>query len=163
LADHPDAAEMSLVEIARQLGVSRERMRQLLPGWHDRRKQERVERVRRFAREHPDAARSGVSGGQGWNAIGVELGMPAIAVTRIWRKLGLPDRHLSTTEELGAHRAQQQRRRLREVLRDERCVVCQRLFAWTVQMERGRRYQGRSVTCSRMCSRQLWSARADST
>src|SRR5450759_3841301 len=115
LADHPDAAGMSLAEIGRQLGVSRQNVRALLPDRTDRCEQELVERVRRWVRKHPDDLRSGRAGGMTWKAIGAELTMPAAAVQRIWRKLGLPERRLSTDEELDARRAARQRQRNRLV------------------------------------------------
>ena len=161
LADHPDAAGLSLAEIGRQLDVSRQRVRALLPDRTDRREQELVERVRRWMRKHPDPTRSGRSGGQTWKAIGAELSMPAGTVQRIWRKLGLPERRLSTDEELGARRAARQQQRNRRVLREEQCLVCQRPFLWTIVMERGRRYQGRAVTCSTACTLQMRSGDND--
>lgn len=162
LATHPDAGGMSLAEIGRHLGVSRARVRVFLPDRTKRREQELAERVRRFVHEHPDATRSGLSGGRTWKAIAAELAMPGSTVQRIWAKLGLPERQLYTNEELSARRAARQRQRNRRVLREEQCVHCQRPFRWTMVMERGRRYQGRSVTCSRTCSRQLRSASDDS-
>ena len=163
LADRPDAVELSLAEIARQLGVSREIARLLLPDWRKIRERDLVERVRRVAWEHPDATRSGLSGGPSWKVIGAELTMSAVSVKRIWQKLGLADRHVSTGEELSARQAARQRRRQREPLRQERCVVCQLTFTWTVQMERGRRVQGRARTCSSACTREMRTTRGDSS
>ncbi len=155
LADDPDAARLSLAEIARVLGVSRERVRQLRPDWYSRQEQALIERVRRYVAEHPDAVRSGFSGGPTWSEVAADLELPVRALWRIWRKASLPNRSLSTAEELFTRRAAREALRSKRVLREERCVVCGRRFNWTAQMEHALRRKGNPVTCSILCTRQL--------
>src|ERR1700674_3879773 len=72
LSAHPGAEDdYSLSAIARELGVSRERVRQLRPGWHTGRRPETptARALKMFLAAHPEAVMSPALGGMTMKAV----------------------------------------------------------------------------------------------
>jgi hypothetical protein len=179
LAAHPNAeGHLYLSDIARELGVSRERVRQLLPGWQGPPSPARA--LELYLAAHPEAMMSAARGGMTMKAIALAIGREASAVRRAWLQLGLPDRRsmaLSPREKSrrqynrnpAKHRAHVQnwslahpeqvreiaraarRRWLAKVIGEEVCVICGVSFPWTNMREKRRRRRGGRVVCSQLC------------
>lgn len=111
--------------------------------------------MRAFARTHPKARPSDPSERLGWLQIAAEIGLPALTVRKTWTALRLPNQDWLDPSVIKRKRAESQRCLLAKVLRRETCATCGANFAWTVQHERGRKYEGRAVTCSRSCAQRL--------
>ena len=105
LKRNPNALNtMSLLEMERRTGISRERVRQLAPAFGGRNRKEyiakraREEKARRqarlkaFLKRHPEAVNTPARGGMSFKAIGAALGVGADRVSEDWRALRLPDR-----------------------------------------------------------------------
>lgn len=109
MAAHPNAcAELTLEQIGKELGVTRERVRQLMPDYAKRRRpvvrSRRVGALLAYIEAHPEASLTPGLGGMTLKAIGAELGCSAETVSNVWREAGLPDRKI-----LAAHKTWKER------------------------------------------------------
>lgn len=153
---HPDAlSRLTLSDVAREIGVSRQTTHKLLPRWTKRREALQRTQVRSFARRHPAARLSDPTRRISWSTIAAETALPVPTVQRIWISSGLPFEDRLDPAVFKLRRAERQRRRLATVLRQETCEVCGARFPWTIHHERARKYVGRWTTCSRSCTQRL--------
>jgi hypothetical protein len=156
LALHPDALwKYTVSDLGRELGVSRPMVHVLLPNWTKRRKHLQIERIRSFALEHPKARLFDANERIPWPQIAEDIGLSVKLVKQGWLALGLPIEDRLEREVVKERCAQRQRRLLQTVIREETCVVCGAAFPWTKMHERGRRREGRSLSCSRSCGQKV--------
>lgn len=153
---HADARwRYGLTEIAREIGVSRQMVFVMLPGWTEERQRLAAKRVRAYARRHRTVRGADPGERRSWASIAAEIGLPVSMVKTIWRTLGLSNSERLDPDCLKRRRGKWQVRHLAEVLRTETCVICGADFAWTRGLEYRRKYDRRSFTCSRSCAQRF--------
>lgn len=170
----------SINDLAAKLGVSRQRVQKLLPGYGTGRLQRLLcWKLDRFVRKHPEATRTPARGGLTLSEVARRLDTTTKSLRIAWQSLELPHRaaqKLSPTEryrrgyerrrkrhaeltrlwrERHPERAREisraaQRRYQKRVLREEQCIGCGKRFAWT-QAHEERRRKGSRVVCSQRC------------
>jgi hypothetical protein len=85
----------TLADLAREIGVSRERVRQLLPEYaRDRAHRALCERLKRYVEAHPSSVLTPARGGMTYIAIAADLGVDTRSLRLAWRVCGLPARAL---------------------------------------------------------------------
>ncbi len=162
----------SLAEIASVVGVSRQRVKQLMAGRSKPRPRRVADALLAFLAEHPEALLASARGGMSKKAIAIAIRRSPIAVRRTWSELHLPVRKplskreryergklrhdAATRKWIRAHpdRIRELRNKantkwLAKVIRSEVCLVCGREFSWTNRDQ----YQRRRATCSPECRR----------
>ena len=152
--DHPNPClTYTLQEIGDQLGVSRERVRQLVPKvtgqkWQKRWPNKANLILAAFLEEHPEGMLTKARGGLLLKEIAAALDLAPSTVGKVWRRLGLPPRSLQAISDAEAHE-----RHYHRVLRTETCISCGIEFPWTGLKEQQHKHYGCRIVCSRLCGR----------
>lgn len=93
----------TLEEISQHVGVTRERVRQLIPAYGKEsyriKREQRRDRLARFIIEHPEAQLTPARGGMSMKAIAKATGLTCQEASTFWTELQLPDRHLLLLDE----------------------------------------------------------------
>ena len=111
LADEPDIwSRHSLAAIARRLGVSRQRVKQLTQSSTKPRPRPGADALRTYVAAHPEALLPPEAGGPSTKTIARAVGVSPTRVGVLWRQLALPPRTHAGFSELqlrnGAHGAE---------------------------------------------------------
>lgn len=145
---HPDAcAEYPLHKIGAAVGVSKERIRQLMPDYAKRRREaihrQRVARLLAYVDANPRALLSVRDGGMPLKEVAAALGLDTNTVRLYWKEAGLPPKSLQFSGDED---------HLHKIDRWEACACCGTSFAVTRQKLANRRqgmikYRSCSVKC----------------
>ena len=187
LEAHPKAsAEYSLTDIGRELGVSRERIRQLLPDYvktRPRRMSNVGRELREFVAMTPAALLPTNRGGLSFANIAGALGCSISTLRQAWRELRLPERpraKLTRAERVERERPWRARaktrwraehkERAREIQRaaslrwaqkvvgDEICVWCGCRYLVTNRKRHDEHRRGQRKVCGTACGRRAGAA-----
>ena len=166
--------ELTVPEIAAELGCTRQALHKVLPeGFRDGRD---ARRLARFVEQHPQALLTPSAGGMSLSEIARETRIGQAALTRLWRSIPLPPRTTPRTDEQRELRRARHRRACEDwrgrnperaraiqlaahrrwkarVLRRETCVVCGKVFDWTNRRESNRKQKRGLIVCSPVCGR----------
>lgn len=169
LATHPNpCGDYNVSQIAIEIGTSRERVRQLMPEYTRRARQQFDARVARFVEEHPEAMLRRSDGGLGFTGIAEAMGVSPVTIRNAFRRLGLPTvqyrigkyaqavpPNATTRERLNTYHAY----RGREIVGEVTCIECGAVFALTRYTQRniqqGLMRQVCGIRCGIAASRRL--------
>ena len=152
LAEHPNACiDHSLSDLGKQFGVSRERIRQLLPrtsyvrNFRGKAKLGRARSLiiaKQFLIDHPEVTIPVTDGGWSFKHIIREAGVTEHYIKWAWHELELPNRaELRKATPYSDH-----------LIRHwETCRICDRLFPVTVRIEQNRKRRTKYRVCSLQC------------
>lgn len=147
LAEHPeDACFHSMGQIGKAIGVTPERVRQLMPHWAKARQSLVRKRLADFVEAHPEAMLNPYDGGMTLNQIAAALNVTAPTINRHWYALGFPSKKLmrrcEPNDPFGS----------RSIIEWVPCECCGKSFAWTVSKERNYRAgQQKYKVCNQLC------------
>lgn len=154
LAEHPNpCGDHTLTEIASTLGVSRQRVQQLMPTYAENGVAQRLLRFQQAIEEHPEIVLAPHLGG--WTVVeaGAAVGVCGATITRWLRELGYPPKRMQfgTVSSSVLHREWANR-----PLATERCWNCGTSFPWTKRRDSFfRRGLQKSKVCSHQCGLKL--------
>lgn len=158
LALHPNSCEQyTLEQIGAVIGVSRERVRQLMPQYGQTAISARQAIIDRklttFLSEHPEAHLPATLGGMTIPAIATAIGLKLSGVERAWQRLGLPSRTLIEDSYTPRERNE---RYWAFPLGEETCVSCGDAYTWTRRHEHGYRCGLKKFNvCSIQCGNRM--------
>lgn len=158
LAARPNICEeLNLADIGKQLGVSRERVRQLMPEYVKNAREHRIALLARYVDEHPEALLPRDMGGMVQREIAAATGLSLFSLRTYWLILGLPPRSLLTKSAaygVKSGTSEYDRRWMHEVIGTRVCVVCGKSFPWTLEKQsnwKAGRWSGE--TCGVRCGK----------
>lgn len=92
--------QFTLEQIGERIGVTRQRVEQLMPDFAQRRQtflhQQLLRRLQDFLEERPEAILTKARGGMYMYEIAENIGVPASKLPKLWQEVELPDRKLLT-------------------------------------------------------------------